>query len=321
MNLDVLPYSTYTDHNRRPRRTADTPSVGGVTFFILLGMVFSMCLAACQGVTSDAAELSMRDESTQTHGPSPTSTTTIPTPTKTASPTKLACAQQPGTVLRGQIADPSLPRYFPFRIYLPACYNEDEGRPYPSLYALHGLAKDDSQWDMLGIDETADRMIANGASPPFIIVMPLHATGIDIETALVDVLVPYIDEHYHTNMDPDFRSIGGLSRGGGLALRIGLKNPDVFHSIGLHSPANVSSLPYLTNWVDQIPEEVQMHVWIDIGDRDPLLESTQLLITWLEELGLDPLTSINIGFHDSNYWTQHIESYLTWYIGTWPSGN
>ncbi len=321
MNLDVQPYSTYTENNRRPRRTADTPPVCGVSLFILLGIVFSMCLAACQGVTPDAPGSAAQAESTQTPLPSPTITPPLHTAAITASPTDLPCAQQPGTVIRGQIADPSLPRYFPFRIYLPACYDEDNGQSYPSLYMLHGLVKDDSQWDLLGIDETADRMIANGDSPPFIVVMPFHATGIDIETALVDVLVPYIDEHYHTNTDPDFRSIGGLSRGGGLALRIGLKNPDIFHSIGLHSPANVSSLPYLTNWVDQIPVEVQMHVWIDIGDRDPLLESTQLLITWLEELGLDPQTSINIGFHDNNYWSQHIENYLTWYIGTWPSGN
>jgi len=316
MNLDVLPYSTYTENNRRPRRTADTPSVGGVTFFLLLGIFLSMSLTACQGVTTDAAVPGTQVEPIQTRLP----TSTVPTPTISASPTKMTCAQQPGTVLRSQIPDPSLPRYFPYRIYLPACYDEDSGQLYPSLYLLHGLAKDDSQWDLLGINETADLLIANGASPPFIIVMPFHATGIDIETALADVLVPYIDAHYHTNADPSFRSIGGLSRGGGLALRIGLNNPDVFHSIGLHSPANVSSRVYITQWVDQIPEEVQMHVWIDIGDRDPLLESTQNLITWLEELGLDPLTSINTGFHDSNYWSQHIESYLTWYVSNWPSG-
>ncbi len=186
---------------------------------------------------------------------------------------------------------------------------------------LHGLAKDDSEWDTLGIDETADLLISEGSAPPFIIVMPFHATGIDLETALVNVLVPYIDEQYRTMLDPEFRSIGGLSRGGGLALRIGLQNPDLFHTIGMHSPANVSSREYITRWIDQIPADVQMHLWIDIGDHDPLLESTQLLISWLEQLGMDPLTSVNTGFHDSNYWSQHLESYLTWYVGTWPTGN
>jgi enterochelin esterase-like enzyme len=186
---------------------------------------------------------------------------------------------------------------------------------------LHGLTKDDSQWDELGIDETADRLISSGAAPPFIIVMPYHATGIDIETALVDVLVPFIDEQYHTNTDPRFRSIGGLSRGGGIALRIGLKNPDIFRTIGLHSPANISSRTYIAHWIDEFLEDVQMSMWIDIGDRDPLLESAEQLITWLEELGMDPQTSINLGFHDSNYWRQHIESYLVWYVGAWPSDN
>lgn len=321
MNLDVLPYSTYTENNRRPRRTAENPSVGGVTLFFLLGLFFSLCLTACQTQIPHMAEPSAPVNSTQLFLPSPTITPAQRTATVTASPTTLPCLQEPGIVTRSQVVDSSLPRPFPYRIYLPACCNEDEGGSYPSLYLLHGLVKDDSQWDTLGIDEIADRLIANEASPPFIIVMPFHATGIDIETALVDVLVPFIDEQYPTNNDPRFRSIGGLSRGGGLALRIGLKNPDVFHSIGLHSPANFSSRVYIAQWVDQIPEDVEMHVWVDIGDRDPLLESTQLLIAWLEEFDLDLSTSMNIGFHDDNYWSQHLESYLTWYIGTWPSGN
>lgn len=322
MDLDGLNYSTYTQHNRRPRRTADTPPVGGVILFVILWIIVcSLYLTACQGNTRDITNTSKPVIPTHTIRPASTIAPTAPTPTiaPSSEATTLPCTQQPGTVTRNQIADPSLPRYFPFRIYLPACYDVESGESYPTLYMLHGLAKDDSEWDTLGIDETADLLISKGSAPPFLIVMPFHATGIDLETALVEFLVPYIDEHYRTRNDPRFRSIGGLSRGGGLALRIGLQNPHLFHSIGLHSPANVSSRTYITRWVDQIPEDVKMNLWIDIGDRDPLLESTQLLITWLEELNLDPLISINTGFHDNNYWSQHLESYLTWYVEVWTS--
>lgn len=284
--------------------------------------VFScmLSLTACQSDSVDATSPSATPSPTH---PSPTISPTVPTPTvtATASPTPLPCTQQPGEVIRSQVVDSSLPRPFPFRIYLPACYDEESARTYPSLYMLHGLAKDDSEWDTLGIDEAADLLISNGNAPPFIIVMPFHATGIDLETALVDVLVPYIDEQYRTIPDPDFRSIGGLSRGGGLALRIGLQNPDLFHAIGMHSPANVSSREYITRRIDQIPPDVQLHLWIDIGDHDPLLESTQLLVSWLEDLGMDLLTFVNTGFHDSNYWSQHVESYLNWYVGTWSTGD
>jgi S-formylglutathione hydrolase FrmB len=321
MALDVRQYSKYTQCNRRPRCTAVHPSDGGVIFGAMLGVFAGMLsLTACRPETVDATNSSATSSPTR---PSPAISPTVPTPTVTAtgSPTPHPCTQQPGEVIRSQVVDPSLPRPFPFRIYLPACYDEGSGRRYPSLYMLHGLAKDDSEWDTLGIDETADLLISEGSAPPFIIVMPFHATGIDLETALVIVLVPYIDEQYRTMLDPDFRSIGGLSRGGGLALRIGLQNPDLFHTIGMHSPANVSSREYITRWIDQIPADVQMHLWIDIGDHDPLLESTQLLISWLEQLGMDPLTFVNTGFHDSNYWSQHLESYLTWYVGTWPTGN
>jgi enterochelin esterase-like enzyme len=323
MNLDVLPYSAYTGNNRRPRRTADIPSVGGVVLIILAGVcVGVLSLTACQRNTIGTSNPGTPAATANPTRPSPTISPTAPTPKVTvkASSTPLPCTQQSGKVIRSQVVNSSLPRPFIFRIYLPACYDEEIGRSFPSLYMLHGWTRDDSQWDSLGIDETADMLIAQGSAPPFIIIMPFHANGINLETALVDILVPYIDEQYRTILDPDFRSIGGLSRGGGRALRIGLQNPDLFHTIGLHSPANMYNRYYITLWADQLPADVKMHLWIDIGDQDSLLESTQILISWLDELGLDPLTSINTGGHDSDYWSQHLESYLTWYIGTWPSG-
>jgi enterochelin esterase-like enzyme len=217
----------------------------------------------------------------------------------------------------GEIEDPALPRALPFRVYLPPCYGSDPKTRYSSLYLLHGLQYSDTQWDDLGVDESAETLITTGAAPPFLIIMPWHQTGIDPVTSTVDVLVPYIDSVYRTLSESSARAIGGLSRGGGIALRIGLHHPDLFSAIGLHSPANLYSRAYIAAWVKDIPADALPDIWIDIGDKDTLLDSTQELIDLFDELSV--LTSWHVypGAHNAEYWSTHIETYLRWYSSRW----
>ncbi|NIS79790.1 MAG: hypothetical protein GTO14_06190 [Anaerolineales bacterium] len=208
-------------------------------------------------------------------------------------------------------------RALPFRIYLPPCYGKLENTRYPSLYLFHGLGADDSQWDDLGIDERADDLITSQQSLPFLIIMPHQVKGIDMESALIDILIPHIDRTYRARPDPWFRAIGGLSRGGGLALRIGLKHYDTFSTIGMHSPANPYSAPYIVNWVTAIPPYATPVIWIDIGDRDPLLKLTQELISLFSELNVTTEIQINPGDHDASYWSSQTGEYLRWYNDQW----
>ena len=99
----------------------------------------------------------------------------------------------------------------------------------------------EDQWDRLGLDEAADAMIMANEAPPFLIVMPLEVnTYEDIYTAsfskdLVEGLVPWMDANYSTCAERTCRAIGGLSRGGAWALRLGFLHWDIFGSVGLHS--------------------------------------------------------------------------------------
>ena len=65
-----------------------------------------------------------------------------------------------------------LPNPLVYRIYLPPCYDEDIEQAYPVLYLIHGQTYTDTQWDRLGVPESADRLISGGATGPFIVVMP-----------------------------------------------------------------------------------------------------------------------------------------------------
>jgi len=327
--LDANPQSAYTQGNRRPRRLVGFPRADGDLFYrplILTLLTLLLLTSACNDAqeslqpTFDPTPMVVLPSATKEPSLTPTPTyipSATPNPLHPPSPTRPACLDQPGTIVTGELEDPSLPQNLSFRVYLPPCYTEDLNLRYPTLYLLHGLQVSDRQWDELGVDEQADALITSGGTSPFLIVMPWQKTGVEVETTIVDVLVPRIDQIYRTLRQPAWRAIGGLSRGGGWALRIGLRHPDLFGAIGLHSPAIFFSDPYIALWVKDIPEEAMPRLWIDIGNQDSLQKSTLALIALLEELGVPYTSLMPAGDHTSEYWSSHLEDYLLWYTSGW----
>jgi enterochelin esterase-like enzyme len=327
--LDTHPQKAYTLTNRRPRRFAGVPQVGGAFVsgrLVLCLLVLLLIITACSNsqawprqATDLPPQIEIHTSTTQLSSTQITSpaSTSIPNPSPPPTSIPRPCLNTSGKIITGEIEDPALTRALPFRVYLPPCYGSDPETRYPSLYLLHGLQYSDSQWDDLGVDEKAETLITTGIAPPFLIIMPWHRTGIDPETATVDVLIPYIDRVYQTRSGPAWRAIGGLSRGGGIALRIGLRHPDLFSAIGLHSPANLYSRAYIAAWVKDIPAEAMPNIWIDIGDRDTLLDSAQELIDLLDDLSVPTSWQVNPGSHNAAYWSSHLEMYLRWYSSGW----
>jgi enterochelin esterase-like enzyme len=186
------------------------------------------------------------------------------------------------------------------------------------IYLLHGLTYTDSQWDDLGADETMDTLIAAEDVSPALIVMPWERTGLDLEQAIPQVLIPYIDSHYPTVADRSGRAIGGVSRGGGWALRIGLLHPDLFVSIGLHSPAVLApDLFRIPDWAKAITASQAPRIWIDMGDHDTLRFDLAELRKVLDTSGIHYESHTYPGEHTPSYWSAHLESYLRWYDRGW----
>lgn len=150
-----------------------------------------------------------------------------------------AYSQGGGTVVADSFVSATLGRPYQFNVYLPAGYQESESR-YPTVYLLHGRGDTKDAW--LNIRDMLDRMIAEGAIPPVIAVLPdmpsLSAAGyyIDsqyrggeaLERAFFNDLIPYVDSTYHTLADPGSRIVGGYSMGGYGAMRYALAHPEVF---------------------------------------------------------------------------------------------
>ena len=243
------------------------------------------------------------------------------TPSPTATSTPLACLTSPGRVEAGSLDSTKPPQQF--RIYLPPCYEEKTDQRYPVLYLLHGQTYTDDQWIRLGAIRAVDNLILSGESIPFIVVFPDDRywnlpPGAGFGQRLVEQLIPYIDATYRTLPDRDHRTIGGMSRGAGWALQLGLKRWDLFGTIGLHSLAVLQKdASEIRVWLADIPPEARPRVFMDIGDNDQELEIAQRVESEFNRLGLSHEWHLYSGTHTEEYWSAHVEEYIRWYAEGW----
>ena len=247
--------------------------------------------------------------------PQPTLTSATPIDTPIATP--LTCLSQPGRVEEGKLESTNPAQEY--LIYLPSCYDEKMDKRYPVLYLLHGQTYTRDQWIRLGAVGIIDHLILSGESVPFIVVFPDDRywnlpPGPGFGQRLVENLIPYIDGNYRTIADRNQRAIGGMSRGAGWALRLGLTRWDLFSSIGLHSLAvSQKDASQIHNWLADIPASSQPRVFMDIGDNDPELTIAGNIEAQFNEHGLLHEWHLYSGAHTEAYWAAHVEEYIRWY--------
>jgi enterochelin esterase-like enzyme len=260
----------------------------------------------------------------QTPTPSQTPQSTLtatPSMDDTSPPTLTACLTQAGRVDQGRIESTNPAQEY--LIYLPPCYDEKTEERYPVLYLLHGQTYTQDQWVRLGAVNVIDELILSGKTTPFIVVFPDDRhwnlpPGPGFGQRLVEELIPYIDQSYRTIDDTEYRAIGGMSRGAGWALRLGLTHWELFGSIGLHSLAVLQKdASKIDDWLADIPRSAQPRVFMDIGDNDPELIMASQVETQFNEYGLSHEWHLYKGAHTEEYWSVHVEEYIRWYAEGW----
>lgn len=259
--------------------------------------------------------------------PLPTLTPSIsPTPSPTVNlPSPTACTMKNGRVESNQITTKWLNSPLDFRVYIPPCYDQNTDQRYPVIYLFHGYGYSDDQWERLGVAEYADKLISSGEVSPFILVMPRERNyniqppdNLFGESVSLD-LIPAVDNNYRTKSSSEYRAIGGLSRGGNWAIHIGLNQWQLFNRIGAHSaPLFASDSPILVrSWLDHIPSNSYPEFYLDIGERDKLLQQVVTFEEILDEYAVPHEIYIFPGGHTEQYWSSHIEQYLRWYTKNW----
>ena len=236
------------------------------------------------------------------------------------------CSEQKGNVQLFNYESAILHKPFYLRVYTPPCYDSSGKTNYPVLYMLHGQSFNDTQWDRLGLDEAADRLITSGEIAPLIIVLPQESAYLEddkvskYEEAVIEELMPWVEEHYPTQADRGHRAIGGLSRGAGWAMRVGLAHPELFVSIGLHSlaqfPGDYFDIP---KWRKKTIDDNLPRIYMDIGLLDFVKDTAKKIEIRLSEYSYPHEWHLNKGSHNEYYWSSHVEEYLLWYSVGWNS--
>jgi enterochelin esterase-like enzyme len=251
--------------------------------------------------------------------------TTEPTPQPSMTPTPAipACQGSAGSIIREQFTSTILGANYWVSLYLPPCYNITAKQTYPVLYLLHGQSMDDTFWPSLGIAALADELIAHGA-PKFLIIMPQEVLDYDpvldshFGDSVINELLPWAETTYHACASVSCRSIGGISRGGGWAMRLTVRNFGTFGSVGAHSmglmPGDWWRAEKLleTHAVTEFPR-----IYMDRGDKDYLAKDIDFFENVLTENHIPHEFYISPGLHEAKYWQAHVAEYLAWYVEGW----
>ena len=277
--------------------------------------------------------------------PTPTLAPTLtatPLPTLTSTPSPIPtinlrpalsdrCRETSGRLADGYFPSKILGQSQHYRIYLPPCYDFPDNRTkYPVIYLFHGSPMDEQHWIKVGVANAADHLIGSGELPPFIIVMPRadlegtynHSNGGDRswEGVVVNELMPYISRNYRTLEKRDYRAVGGISRGGVWSLEIAFRHPELFESVGGHSPAlsvNLSSSAYDPLVLGKNAPIGSLRIYLDAGQQDWTRASAFQLSKVLADRHLPYTFTTAPGDHVNDYWASQVEAYLRFYAAPW----
>ena len=115
-------------------------------------------------------------------------------------------------------------------VWTPPGYDAKTRQRYPVIYFLHGMGGNESA-DSAGFSGHVAQAIKEGSLPPLLCVFPNGGrSGYrgEVESMIIDELIPLIDQSYPTIARLAARAIAGFSMGGAGATRLLVTHPDLF---------------------------------------------------------------------------------------------
>ncbi len=199
---------------------------------VLLCLVMVLSLAACTTTPAQTTE-------------PPAETTTAPVET-TAAPTEPPVQAYEGKMVAPTFYSETLKADWNFTAYLPASFDaENAEQKFPVIYLLHGAYGNHRNLvERFSTQEIMNRLITEGLMSEAVVVFVdgfnsyyVDGPALDMESAIINDLIPYMEETYHGLGTKEGRIIGGISMGGYGAARFAMKYPEMFNAALLLSPA------------------------------------------------------------------------------------
>lgn len=208
-------------------------------------------------------------------------------------------------------------------VYTPPGYDQSTEK-YPVLYLLHGGGEDQRGWATQGkTNLILDNLIAEGKAKPMVIVMldgnMGGAGGIagfnegvlkSFENELKSGAIPFVESAFRVQTDAKNRALAGLSMGGMQTLYAGIRNSEMFSSLGVFSSgwfANNTALTapqyeFMKDNSDKINSNIK-NLWISMGGQEDIaFNNCKIMRAKFDELGVKYTYSEYPGGHTWPVW-------------------
>ena len=212
-------------------------------------------------------------------------------------------------------------------VYTPPGY-DNSAEKYPVLYLLHGGGEDQRGWATQGkTNLILDNLIAENKAKPMVIAMldgnMTGVTGFDeralkaFENELKTGAIPFVESNFKVATDAKNRALAGLSMGGLQTLYAGVKNSDMFSSIGVFSSgwwANSTTLSdpqyeFMKNNTATINSNIK-EFWISMGGKEDIAyENCKIMMSKFDQMGIKYKYSEYPGGHSWPVWRHDLFMY------------
>ena len=207
-------------------------------------------------------------------------------------------------------------------VYTPPGYDKSTEK-YPVLYLLHGGGEDQRGWATQGkTDMILDNLIADNKAKPMIIAMldgNVSAGGLAgfnenvlkaFENELKLGAIPFVESNFRVEADAKHRALAGLSLGGLQTLYSGIKNNDMFSSLGVFSSGWFANNPTLTDpqyaFMKTNASAINTNLkplWISQGGKEDIAyQNCQIMMKKFDDMGIKYQYSEYAGGHSWPVW-------------------
>jgi predicted alpha/beta superfamily hydrolase len=251
--------------------------------------------------------------------------------------TKTSTAQANVSVLADKLAMPGLNRSRQIRLYLPPNYAQSQ-KSYPVLYMHDAQNLFDvrtsyaGEW---GVDETMNALAAAGklelivvgidngenkrmnelnpwSNPEF-----SPAEGKQYVEFIVNVVKPYIDQHYRSKPDRANTAIMGSSMGGLISHYAINQFPQVFSKAGIYSPSYWISNQSI-EFISSQPAAKDARLYIAAGEKEGGSQAADAQKSYAELLKAGhPRENLSLKIvagaeHNEKFWREDFEQAVLW---------
>jgi enterochelin esterase-like enzyme len=225
-------------------------------------------------------------------------------------------------------------------VYVPGVYDWNPRRRFPVLYLQDGQNLFDPATSFAGVawrvEETADRLIAEGKIRPLVIAgiyntgkqrireyTPSRAKKLGGGGAtrygkmLVREIMPFIESKYRVLAGSAHTGVGGSSLGGLLAMYLGLSYPEVFGRVAALSPSVWWNRRWILNFATRRRLKSRPRIQLDTGTQEGMhttgdarkLRDVLVQRDWQEGRDLH-YEEIQGGQHNEAAWAQRVGPFL-----------